>query len=71
LKTAALTLKLNLKHARLITDFESGIIKAVRKEVGRCFYSLEERIFLLFIFSLAVLYIKDVFSIFCNALTKN
>ncbi len=35
LKKAASRLKLEFKPERLITDFESGIIKAVRKEV-RC-----------------------------------
>jgi hypothetical protein len=88
LKKAALRLKLKLKTQRFITDFESGIIKAVRQEVGRYFSSLKidclgsffffyksqelgQRIFLLFIFSSAVLYIKVVSFTFYNALTKN
>ncbi|CAF1477861.1 unnamed protein product, partial [Rotaria sordida] len=37
LKKAALRLKLKLKPERFISDFESGIIKAVRKEVGHFF----------------------------------
>ncbi len=41
LKEASLKLSLKLNPERFITDFESGIIKAVRKEVGRCFYSLK------------------------------
>jgi len=39
MKKAASKLKLELKPERFITDFESGIIKAVRKEVGCCFSS--------------------------------
>jgi len=34
LKNAALRLKLEFKPNRFITDFESGILKAVREEVG-------------------------------------
>ncbi|CAF3585307.1 unnamed protein product [Rotaria socialis] len=39
MKKAASRLKLELKPERFITDYESGIIKAVREEVGRCFSS--------------------------------
>ena len=39
MKKAASRLKLELKPARFIADYESGIIKAVRKEVGRYFSS--------------------------------
>jgi hypothetical protein len=83
LKEASLKLSLKLNPERFITDFESGIIKAVRKEVGRCFYSLKINcvgFFLqksgawtnnyIFYFSSVMLYTKGAFFIFYKELTK-